>query len=792
MSRFLLHATIESRKVVFIELKKAKQEADAFPERAEDQFVTLLPEGAITRNELLLLRKSSIVQAIGEEVKDIRLDSLKIYISLGIDGSIELLLTDNKAGDPNPAIELPSGLGIRLRNDDEYIQLIAVNEEGLVAPQEIRLRLVLDLQYQLSFPARFVGYSRFQLAPRSAIRFLALDFGSEASQMKEGSYGGGEGLTIHSDVVNLFSVIRQTDNRYPQEQDQNFEQYESDRPDRLYKSIFYADRNLIGQQAAFKIQGRDFYWLNGGLSMAVPSNELNARDGVFLRDKTQIPNLKLVRNNTNLSSGMRFQLNDGLRSSEKSFTELRGTLYMGLLQRMLRAYFDQKISGLVFLRLTLLVPNIYSPDDIQETRKIIGDILDAYALEKNTLAGYEVDCLSESDASFLGCLNNVKVLPNHYYIIVDCGKGTTDYSILEIEQGNNNIFRPLYRNGFAGAGNYITYAFIKAACSFLINDLFDDEELKGKVRQFLESMFNGNNLYFHKKFFGHAERWKKNQSGSIPTSRESVENSWREARSGQIGFEKFFSLWPNALEESSFLELLEKIDEVWDWNGHIAAAIEEIVSEITTQLEPVIQHQNSHARCGGIVLTGRGSLYEPLADALSNALQGMKGMQKVERVDTKTLNLKEVCLDGVFSQSLRFYADLSSTPVEVDTQHFRQVQKKKQGFLSRIFGGGSSVGAAYNPEDNSIEVINGHDLTNIRFLIGGKVFKVLPGRGSSASDQFVLVPTRGATYLLEKKQDGTISQIRPLIQDNDRAVNEDRILDSLYPGWYRSSILNSL
>jgi hypothetical protein len=77
-------------------------------------------------------------------------------------------------------------------------------------------------------------------------------------------------------------------------------------------------------------------------------------------------------------------------------------------------------------------------------------------------------------------------------------------------------------------------------------------------------------------------------------------------------------------------------------------------------------------------------------------------------------------------------------------------------------------------------------------LIGGKVFKVPPGHGSAATDSFSLVPTRNATYLLEKKQDGSVSEIRSLVQDNDRAVNEDRIFDSLYPGWYRSSISNSL
>jgi hypothetical protein len=789
MSRFLLHTTIETRKVVFVELKRTRQDAEAYPDRVDDQFVIRLPEGAISRNELLMIRKSSIVQAIGEEVKDIPLSSLQLYLRTTVEGDLELLLTDNLASEAITRLDLANGLSIRLRDEHDFIQLLVYNEDNLNAATDIRLRLVLDLKFLVSEPGRYVGYCRFQLAPRNSTRFLALDFGSEASQMREGSYGGGEELTIHSDVVNLFSLIRSGENQFQQIQDAQFEQFESDR---LYKSVFYADRELSGKKASYTIQGRDFYWLNGGLSMTVPSNELNARDGAFLKEKAQIPNLKLVRTNTNLSSGIRFQMNSGLERSEKSFSELRGTLYMALLQRMLHAYFKNKITAPLFLRLTLLVPNIYSPEEIQETRKIVGDILDGYSSESGLLAGYELDCLSESDASFLGCTEKVEVLPNNYYIIVDCGKGTTDYSILEIEQGNNTIFRPLYRNGFAGAGNYITYAFIKAAFSFLLHDFFTDDALKQKVRIFLDSMFEGNNLFFHKQVFAHAERWKKNQASRPPASRESIERSWREAVSGQIGFAGFFESWPNRLDESTFLELLANVNDVWDWNDHIASAMEVIVSEITTQLEPVIQHQNSHAQCGGIILTGRGSLYEPLANALTHALQGIRGMEKVQRVNIDGFNLKEVCLNGVFSQSLRFYADLSSTPVEVDTQQFRQVRKKSSNWLSRLFGGGSSVGAAYDPETNSIEVINGHNLTNTRFLIGGKVFKVPPGHGSASTDRFTLVPTRNATYLLEKKQDGRVSEIRSLVQDNDRAVNEDRIFDSLYPGWYRSSISNTL
>jgi hypothetical protein len=82
-----------------------------------------------------------------------------------------------------------------------------------------------------------------------------------------------------------------------------------------------------------------------------------------------------------------------------------------------------------------LVPNIYTNEDVLESKKIIDEIFEDYNLQrKNFILGYEIDCLSESDASFLGCQNEITINGSDYFVVIDCGKGTTDFSVLELEQ----------------------------------------------------------------------------------------------------------------------------------------------------------------------------------------------------------------------------------------------------------------------------------------------------------------------------------------------------------------------
>src|SRR5690606_34189157 len=122
------------------------------------------------------------------------------------------------------------------------------------------------------------------------------------------------------------------------------------------------------------------------------------------------------------------------------------------------------------IRFVLLVPNIYDHQDIRNTQLLLDLIFEDFATKeyKGKILAWEVLTISESDASFLGYINksDVYIQKDSDYIIIDAGKGTTDFSI--IRTGKDNIFniKPSYRNGFAGAGNMITFAIFETVIHY--------------------------------------------------------------------------------------------------------------------------------------------------------------------------------------------------------------------------------------------------------------------------------------------------------------------------------------
>jgi len=781
MSHFILPVTIDSRKVVFLDIKKNSTN-DLFPNKVADSFIIRLPEGVINQTSLLQFKKSRILQALTPGKKDIPINDFKFSIQENEIGCIDIIISADLEGELS--YNLASNSNLSVIEGEDYFEIKYSNTGHRKEAETVKVRFVLNYGGEKAY-----GYSLFWLAPREKIKLLALDFGSEACQMKEGFFGSGANTNIQITAVDIFQLLRNLEGGHDGINDKYFQQFESNR---LYKSVFYAKNVLDGIRTDREILGHRLYWLKDGITMTIPLNLVNNINSQFLKTSTLIPNLKLVRNDKELSSNIRFKLRENRIETDRGFSEMRGSLYMALLKQMLKAYFDQRINESTYLRFTLLVPNIYTNEDILESKKIIDEIFVEHNIEKqNSILGYEIDCLSESDASFLGCQNTINVSESDYFVTIDCGKGTTDFSVLELEQNSANVFRPIYKNGFAGAGNLITYSFVKAASYFLINELSPDPSHQEKIKNFLNEIFSENgDPYFHRAFFEAAERWKKNYAETINISRDNVETEWREAKTGDLTFEKM--LENDELFVENFVSILNKLEHCWDWNGYVHKAINNIVETITSQLSLVIMHQNQQSKCGGIIITGRGAYFQPLSDAIISGLQEIEGMDKVNRIKLDGIDLKEVCLEGVFNQLVRFYADLSSTPVEVDRETMRQTIKKRS-FFSRLIGKGGAVGSSYDPETNAIEIINTHNLINCRFVIGGNIYAPHGGLAAT-SNTLYLVPTREGVFVVEKNTDQIVTNIFPLIKDIGTSNNNDvKVLESLYPGWWnKDSFINTL
>jgi hypothetical protein len=779
MANYQIFPKIEERKIIFFNLTKSGLDEDLMS-TIEDNFIIRLPEGLLQKNIFLSLNKKSIVQALGDNLKDLKLDNYQLSINKSLENDIiELRIEENpiSLATDDKEIEFHK-LKIKLEDDDESYRLILINEDNIKLIKELVLKIALhntengnDIVYR--------GYCRFQIVQKSKIQLLALDFGSEASQMRKGNYDNNLNISQHK--VSLFNLMKLHDDNGPHtKKNEVYKQYETEY---LFKSNFYSKNSIDASDAEIEINGNRVFWLENALKMIVPKNAND--DQAFSDENKLIPNLKLVKRGSELTMGYQFDVKINNRSQRKNFDSMRESLYLGLLKKMLESFVKEENLEEYYLRLTVLVPNIYSVDEIQDTKKVIGKILENLQNTK-MLSGFEIDCLSESDASFLG--SGVGITENQFYVIIDCGKGTTDYSIIQFDESSPGTYNSIYRNGIAGAGNYITFSFLKAAYTYLKNN-YDSAET------FFDVVFSRPQFYyFHDLLFEQIEKWKKNYL-SQTISNEDIEQVWREAKTGAYTLEKYFServLPDEVLEEKTFISILNNIQHCSDWDNCITDAINDIATNVKNQLEPVINHQVINGfRCGGIILTGRGSMFQPLAFAIKSSLTGIKGMNDAPLINQDDSNLKEVCLSGIFSNKICYYSDLISTPIEVHINELnKQVLKPEvKSFLgkilNRILPSNPATGAAYDSTTNTIEVINSQELinNNVRFWIGGKLYLPHQTYTGSQSLDFFLIPSRKATFIVGKNQENKIKFFTQLVQDADKndTRSEKRIKESLYP-----------
>ena len=113
---------------------------------------------------------------------------------------------------------------------------------------------------------------------------------------------------------------------------------------------------------------------------------------------------------------------------------------------------------------TLLVPNIYTQHDVfemlNELRNHTAKLLSSLHIKLINLY-IEYETISESDAAFMGYQQTqfirCRLSNGEMALVIDCGKGTTDISMVLADDNEN--YSSFFRTGFAGAGNVLSYGF---------------------------------------------------------------------------------------------------------------------------------------------------------------------------------------------------------------------------------------------------------------------------------------------------------------------------------------------
>lgn len=540
-----------------------------------------------------------------------------------------------------------------LVKDNDFNKLTLVIDRSTIEE-----RFVLVIEYKSKKGDIYRSAMRFYVISENCdFQAAAIDFGSEASQIRIMN------SDVNQPIVNIFKNIIE-----PHSQNTEYWQGEistSNKPNPYFKSIFF-----IKTKNPAKV---DF----GEMPMAAGNNSflqmLTARDATHINtdDMVMYPNSKLLElapESLNLSS-------DNINFTEDTNSDIRGgvpslanaKMRDNITRLILSNFLIATIHNIVavpnknyYLRLVVLVPNVYFQRKVASI--IEGLYSDFDIIKKNRryahFKGIEVQVISESDASFLGITRStwaerLSKKEKKYFLIIDAGKGTTDFSV--IRQNADSTFNSIYRYGIPASGHAVTHSFYEALYAFFrkhnldIDYLLEDKDAtRSDLLRFLEMLeyfkINYNNL-------------KKNGAIRDPESKDvqslSALNDY--LRLELIGKD-------NSGKQKHDPYQIPDIDKFID-----AKNPESNIAQITALLKESLNNLISltHIQFEQVVFTGRGFLFEPFRNSIKEMIRrngwlANPDMKDAMIDDIKGDEAKTVSVNGAFSTSEKAKIDSNS------------------------------------------------------------------------------------------------------------------------------------
>jgi hypothetical protein len=678
-------------------LFKAQLDDDALlPNRDTTDYRFVVRTPPQTATDLLRLPKSESLLALFTDPvqppEDVPLKNLRFHLEESEDGRLDLILE----AVPNSArLSTPTPGGI----DDDPAQVPTVPPEvpareipapppnGLLSRRlvelvetgdSVRLRRAAhwamdeNLDVYLTFRRGTQSYSArfvFHLCRPEQFCQAVLDFGSEASQM---AYKlAGRPLT-QMPLVNIFRDHYFPN--YPQHEAfrRRFYQHDDDHPF-LFRSYYLIRETPDAPNVRTLLHERPRPEGNVLSLRHLDDDPLPPRpDAVPFR---QIPNLKLLDASLN-------DFEVFFKGKGRWFSGIKDEILLTLLNQFLQALAAEVRATLdtlgredafahTCLRLTLLVPNLYSQERVLELSQYLMDSLGRFS--EPFFRGLEVQTISESDASFLGYLSDRKVnlRADARYLIIDSGKGTTDLSIVRTKPTNPEIVESVYRTGFAGAGNVLTYAFLET----LLNLLFRARK-PNEARRFLFEQIVQADKAYQNQLVSLLDGFKR-QFPERPTNNLATVLG---VQSGSVTLGTFASASSEAKDITTVIGLLRRLKDLdeplEDYFGLVSAAVDELTQKIEEHLE-----YSGERKIHTVILAGRAFLFKPFRQAVIDRLR--RRWKNLEVVFDEGQNAKTHCITGPLNHpGFHHFTDLLGVP---------SIKQVRPVVLSKLFGGEGSV-----------------------------------------------------------------------------------------------------
>ena len=290
--------------------------------------------------------------------------------------------------------------------------------------------------------------------------------------------------------------------------------------------------------------------------------------------------------------------------------------------------------------------------------------------------GVEIVPIFEGDAAFLG--SNPEIAANETHLVIDCGHGTTDLSMIRTTQllgkGAQGTAVPIFRTSFIGGGSEISWAFLETALG-----LFLAEE-SGPRKQFLQEQIMQATPFQQLALFQLMEQLKWGFSDR--TRRKQVPST--EVLEKESGFWEFM----DAVE--AHMELHPDGATLHDELGWIKSAIHSLTSKIEEALKLI---KKEGIKFNSIHLSGGAFRFAPLAKVLRKKLapycvdwtertdkEGSFPFEK--RIMYKPEAAKAIALPGIMGETMAFWGmDMLTSPI-IDNQGHQPKPKSTKRLLN--------------------------------------------------------------------------------------------------------------
>ena len=549
--------------------------------------------------------------------------------------------------------------GLSLKGNKVFFNLLKVgHSSNCVSTIKVKFVDVDEEEMEYSFA--------LNVTQTENIFHIVIDFGSEASQvwinhrtLEQGNMGN---------QMPLFENIKDN-STYSADDNERIYQFDPSNPN-LFRSLFFIKKEV--PKACIEQADLSF---------------INKEDELLDIQKTMValPNLKLMDHNEVYLPNFKF--NGATTNIFTKSSEIRAEILKFFFQTALMQVNRLASNREVACKLTFLVPNTYKQATLSKVyNQLIKDINQLFVTSvsaidnkeaeryKQIKPGVEVATFSESDASFFGYYQATDYQPemgNQRFLIIDVGKGTTDFSVLCVKGGVGRIeVERNARSGFVGAGNVMTFAIFVAAVKQLADRLGPPNQ--SDVYDAIEKIAYGNDSAKKNHLYRHLEQLKRNEHmggrTSLATHLAGQDLSKLKNKNVKdIDIDKWNEILESACNNNCYV----------DENDPVIQTYAQLMAKrLVSELKYVFDVKQPIDK---VVFSGRGAksetLKEHIIDSLTDAIKKEFGHELLSDSE-----IKSGCLKGPLNESLRMdhmNMPIVGWPLQQDFQPRNQGAKNK-------------------------------------------------------------------------------------------------------------------